>query len=84
MSGLHAPVAGCAINKEIAHVEGVGVMILIWERDSECCDVVSQFGLMVSHFAGVGSCAKVDELDSTGDGEVLEGCMKLLDFEFHL
>ena len=84
MSGLHAPVAGCAVNDEVAHVEGVGVMILIWERDSECCDVVSQFGLVVSHFAGVGSCTKVDELDSTGDGEVLEGCMKVLDFEFHL
>ena len=71
MSGLHAPVAGCAINKEVAHVEGVGAMILIWERDSECCDIVSQFGLVVSHFAGVGSCAKVDELDSAGDDEVL-------------
>ena len=53
-------------------MEGVGVMILTWERDSECCDVVSQFGLVVSHFAGVGSCAKVDELDSAGDGEVME------------
>ena len=84
MSGLHAPVAGCAVNDEVAHMEGVRVMILIWERDSECCDVVSQFCLVVSHFAGVGSCAKVDELDSAGDGEVLEVCMKLLDFEFHL
>ena len=84
MSGLHAPVAGCAINKEIAHVEGVGVMILIWEWDSECYDVVSQFCLVVSHFAGIGSCTKVDELDSAGDDEVLEGCMKVLDFEFHL
>ena len=72
MSGLHAPVAGCAVNEEVAHVEGVGLIILIWERDSECCDVVSQFCLVVSHFAGVGSCTKVDELDSTGDGEVLE------------
>ena len=84
MSGLHAPVAGFAVNDEVAHVEGVGLMILIWERDSECCDVVSQFGLVVSHFAGVGSSTKVDELDSAGDDEVLEGCMKLLDFEFHL
>ena len=84
MSSLHAPVAGGAINKEIAHVEGVGVMILIWERDSECCNVVSQFCLVISHFAGIGSCTKIDELDSAGDGEVLEVCMKLLDFEFHL
>ena len=53
-------------------MEGVGVMILIWERDSECCDVVSQFCLVVSHFAGVGSSTKVDELDSAGDGEVME------------
>ena len=72
MSGLHAPVAGRAVNDEVAHVEGIGVMILIWERDSECCDVVSQFSLVVSHFAWVGSCAKVDELDSAGDGEVME------------
>ena len=84
MSGLHAPVAGCAVNDEVAHVEGVGVMILIWERDSECCDVVSQFGLVVSHFAGVGSCSKVNELDSTGDGEVLEIVTKTVDSEFHL
>ena len=84
MSGLHAPVAGRAVNDEVAHVEGIGVIILIWERDSECCDVVSQFGLVVSHFAGVGSCTKVDELDSAGDGEVLEQCMKVFDFEFHL
>ena len=65
-------------------MEGVGVMILIWKRDSECCDVVSQFGLVISHFAGVGSSTKVDELDSAGDDEVMEGCMKVLDFEFHL
>lgn len=84
MSGLHAPVAGCAVNDEVAHVEGVGVMILILERDSECCDVVSQFCLVVSHFARVGSCAKVNELNSAGDDEVLDGCMKVLDFEFHL
>ena len=72
MSGLHAPVAGCAVNEEVSHVEGVGLMILIWERDSECCDVVSQFCLVVSHFAGVGSCTKVDELDSAGNGEVMQ------------
>ena len=83
MSGLHAPVAGCAVNDEVAHVEGVGVMILIWERDSECCDVVSQFGLVVSHFAGVGSCTLVDELYSAGYGEVLEVC-SFSDLEFHL
>ena len=83
MSGLHAPVAGRAVNDEVAHVEGIGVIILIWERDSECCDVVSQFGLVVSHFAGVGSCTKVDELDSAGDGEVLEVC-SFSDLEFHL
>ena len=58
-------------------------MILIWERGSECCDVVSQFGLVVSHFARVGSCTKVDELDSTGDGEVLE-VYSFYDLEFHL
>jgi hypothetical protein len=84
LSGLHAPVAGCAVNDEVAHVEGVRVMILIWERDSECCDIISQFGHVVSHFAGVGSSTKVDELDSAGDDEVLKGCMKVLDFEFHL
>ena len=40
MSGLHAPVAGCAVNDEVAHVEGVGVMILIWERDNYLGDYV--------------------------------------------
>ena len=74
MCGLHAPIAGCAVNDEVAHVEGVGLMILIWERDSECCDVVSQFGLVISHFAGIGSSTKVDELDSADYGEVLEVC----------
>ena len=83
MSGLHAPVTGCAVNDEVAHVEGVGVMILIWERDSECCDVVSQFCLVVSHFAGVGSSTKVNELNSAGDDEVLEVC-SFSDLEFHL
>lgn len=72
MPGLHTPVAGSAVYEEVSHVEGVGLMVLIWERDSECCDIVSQFGLVVSHFAGVGSCTKVDELDSAGDGEVME------------
>lgn len=84
LSGLHAPVAGCAINKEIAHVEGVGLMIWLWERDCERCYVIFEFGQVVSHFAGIGSCTKVDELDSAGDGEVMQLCMKVLDFEFHL
>ena len=84
LPGLHTPVAGGAVYEEVSHVEGVGLMIWLWERDCERCYVIFEFGLVVSHFARVGSCTKVDELDSAGDGEVMEWCMKDLDFEFHL